>query len=163
MSLKTTDCEMINGTYDCFNGLFKTVVSDRYPLDTTYSYALSHDCKWAFLIPNFILFCQSFSVTNPFSDEFKVLSTDFINYWTLYDCKNIDNGRSKNLFWILSRTSKLNENVKSAVDDLIDKYFDRRGIILVNQNSDLCEQRLWEMNWNLIKKSIFNAPSKFFL
>ena len=79
---------------------------------------------------------------NPFGDEFKILSTDFINYWTLYDCKNIDNGRSKNLFWILSRTPKLNENVKSAVDDLIDKYFDRRGIILVNQNSDLCEQRL---------------------
>ena len=45
-SLNTTDCEMINGTYDCFDGLLKAVISEQFPLNTTYSYALSHDCKF---------------------------------------------------------------------------------------------------------------------
>ena len=49
MSLTSTDCEMRNGTYHCFYGLYKTVISERFPLDTTYTYAFSHDCKLQFL------------------------------------------------------------------------------------------------------------------
>ena len=71
-----------------------------------------------------------------------MLSTDFENYWITFDCKNIDNGRSKNLFWLLSRTPQLNERVKPIVKDLISKYFDPSGIIYYNQNSELCEPRL---------------------
>jgi len=44
MSLKTTDCEIVNGSNICYHGLFKTELSDRFPLDTKYSYTLSH-CK----------------------------------------------------------------------------------------------------------------------
>jgi len=65
---------------------------------------------------------------------------------TVYSCKNIDNGRSQTLFWLMSRTPKLDESVKTTVDDMMDKYFDRKGIVFVNQNSDMCEPRLWEMN-----------------
>ena len=75
-------------------------------------------------------------------DKFKVLSTDFINHLILYECKNIDNGKSQNILWIMSRTPKLDESVKTTVDDMMDKYFDRKGIIFVNQNSDLCGPRL---------------------
>jgi len=32
--------------------------------------------------------------------------------------------------------------VKTTVDDIMNKYFDRKGINIVNQNSDLCEPRL---------------------
>ena len=45
MSLNTADCEMVDGNYECNYGLLKTELSDRFPLDTKYSYALAQDCK----------------------------------------------------------------------------------------------------------------------
>ena len=45
MSLKATDCEMVDGSYECHHGLYTTELSDRFPLDTKYSYASAHDCK----------------------------------------------------------------------------------------------------------------------
>jgi len=45
MSLKTTDCEMVDGKYICYQGLYKTELSDQFPLDTKYTYALEYYCK----------------------------------------------------------------------------------------------------------------------
>lgn len=76
------------------------------------------------------------------NDDFKFLSTDFTNYLTIYDCKNIDNGKSKNLFWLLSRKTTIDDSVKDKVNSLIDQYFDRKGLMNINQNSELCEPRI---------------------
>lgn len=78
----------------------------------------------------------------PANDDFKFLSTDFTNYMMLYDCKNVDNGKSKNLFWIMSRKTTIDDSVEEKVNSLIDTYFDRDGLMIVNQNSELCGLRI---------------------
>ena len=43
MSLRTTDCELINGTYSCFYGILRTNVA---PFGARYSYALLDDGEY---------------------------------------------------------------------------------------------------------------------
>ena len=49
---------------------------------------------------------------------------------------------SKNLFWLLSRKTSVDDSVKEKVNNLIDTYFDRKGLMIINQNSELCEPRI---------------------
>ena len=75
-------------------------------------------------------------------DGFKILSTDYMNYMAMYNCKNIDNGKSKHLFWLTSRKPKLFGRVKSTVDYLLNTHFDRKELVFYNQSSALCEPRI---------------------
>lgn len=45
-SLKSSDCELVNGTYHCLKGIFRTELSDQFPLGFKHSYVFSDDRKY---------------------------------------------------------------------------------------------------------------------
>lgn len=67
--------------------------------------------------------------------NYMVLSTDYENYSIVYNCKNKDE-KSKETFWLLSRTPELNPEVKTAVYEIVDKYFDRSIMKTVDHSSE---------------------------
>lgn len=43
LSMKSSDCELVNGTYHCLKGIFKTEISDQLPLGFRHLYVFSND------------------------------------------------------------------------------------------------------------------------
>lgn len=59
------------------------------------------------------------------------MDTDYDNYAIVYLCDELPMDKSKESFWLLSRTKTLNPSVKEAADGLIDKYFDRKSSVFI--------------------------------
>ena len=43
LSLNSSDCELVNGTYHCLKGIFRTELSNKFPLGFKHSYIFSND------------------------------------------------------------------------------------------------------------------------
>ena len=70
-----------------------------------------------------------------------ILSTDYDNYAIVYYCKNIDDKKSSEFAWLLSREPQLNSAVLNTVDALIDTHFDRSQMYTPDQSAEHCEPR----------------------
>ena len=74
-------------------------------------------------------------------DEFKYLSVDYDDYAVVYNCRNIDENKSVQNVWVVSRTPNLSDNGKSKVHAILDEHFDRSKIKSVKQNPDICDEQ----------------------
>jgi apolipoprotein D and lipocalin family protein len=83
-----------------------------------------------------------FTATN--EANYLVLSTDYTNYSIVYFCKNIDDSKSSQLAWLLSRKPELNmlnPEALATANGLIDTHFDRSKMHQAVQSSEQCDPR----------------------
>lgn len=45
-SLQSSDCELVNGTYHCIEGIFKTELSNKFPLGFKHFYVFTSDSTY---------------------------------------------------------------------------------------------------------------------
>jgi phage/plasmid-associated DNA primase len=89
----------------------------------------------------FILYYH-FAATN--EANYLILSTDYSNYSIVYYCKNINDNKSSQLAWLLSRQpelNKLNPEALATANGLIDTHFDRSKMHQAVQSSEQCDPR----------------------
>lgn len=55
----------------------------------------------------------------------------------VWACEDLEEERSREFGWVLSRTPELPETHVERVDNLIDEHFDRRFIRMTQQNDAL--------------------------
>lgn len=95
----------------------------------------------------YVVYCLKFSyhlthfITANTQSNYWVLSTDYENYSIVFYCKNIDNNKSAQLAWVLSRQPELNPSVQSFVYSLLDKHFVRSEMYKSVQSAEICEPR----------------------
>lgn len=77
-----------------------------------------------------------------------VLYTDYENYGIVYECYNLDGGRSTTNLWISSRRKLLEENFLNEAYEKIKPYFDVNSLIPVYHDEEYCAP--------LISKSVKN-------
>lgn len=56
-------------------------------------------------------------------------------------CTNLPKNKRLEFAWVLSSTPQMDESVRDTVNDLVDKYFDRSEMIVVDQSEETCEPR----------------------
>jgi apolipoprotein D and lipocalin family protein len=91
-------------------------------------------------------FCLSSTLSIAAVNEanYLVLSTDYDNYSIVYYCKNIEENKSSQFAWLLSRQSELNKMSPAALataNGLIDTHFDRSVMHQAVQSSEQCDPR----------------------
>lgn len=84
---------------------------------------------------------DSLSITANTVSNYWILSTDYDNYSIVYYCENIDNNKSKEFAWLISRQPQLNQAVKATADGLIDTHFDRSKMYQTEQSGERCDPR----------------------
>lgn len=73
-----------------------------------------------------------------------ILSTDYDNYSIVYYCKNIEEQKSSQLAWLLSRQPEFKDMspaAKTTANTLIDTHFDRSKMHHAVQSSEQCDPR----------------------
>lgn len=70
-----------------------------------------------------------------------VLSTDYDNYSIVYFCMNVEDNKSREFAWLLSRQPQLSPAVKATADSLIDAHFDRSKMYQAEQSAERCDPR----------------------
>ncbi|CRK98734.1 CLUMA_CG012145, isoform A [Clunio marinus] len=110
---------LANTTLHCTNGAAKASEPDHVPLEGKLNVAF---------------FNRPANVSN-----YWVLSTDYDNYSIVYYCKNIDDNKSRELAWLLSRKpllDQLDETVKTTALGLIETHFDRSKMYESDQSAE---------------------------
>lgn len=72
------------------------------------------------------------------------MSTDYDNYAIVYYCRNIEDNKSSEFAWLLSRKpqlSELNPTVRATAEGLIDTHFDRSKMYQAEQSDEQCSPR----------------------
>lgn len=58
--------------------------------------------------------------------NYYILGTDYFQYAVGWGCENLEDDRSREFVWVLSRTPELPESYTPRVDAYIDEHFERR-------------------------------------
>lgn len=66
--------------------------------------------------------------------NYAVLATDYETFSIVYDCIDMEDGRSTEAFYLLSQSPTLPASVERTVNNLIDQYFDRNLALTVFQS-----------------------------
>lgn len=69
-----------------------------------------------------------FYLIEPNLSNYWVLSTDYANYAFVVSCMNLQDNRSLESFWLLSRSFTLTPTIRARADELVDKHLERRRI-----------------------------------
>ncbi|XP_062557077.1 uncharacterized protein LOC134221928 [Armigeres subalbatus] len=77
-----------------------------------------------------------------------VLDTDYENYSVVWSCESVEENRSRESFWLLSRSRQLSqdEQVEEKVNDIIQKYIDPEQIRITDQSEDRCPDFLFTLS-----------------
>ena len=70
-----------------------------------------------------------------------ILSTDYDNYSIVYFCMNVEDNKSREFAWLLSRDPQLQPAVKTTAEALIDAHFDRSKMYQAEQSAERCDPR----------------------
>lgn len=94
------------------------------------------------LLNNFLLSASTFlSLSANNVSNYWILSTDYDNFAIVYFCTNIEDNKSREFAWVLSRQPQIASSVKLAVDILITAHFDRTAMYEAEQSDTSCEPR----------------------
>lgn len=70
-----------------------------------------------------------------------VLTSDYENYYIAHACVDNNDGTSKQMAWLYSRTTELSEAVKEEVESKIAQHFQPKALFAVYQKEDFCAPR----------------------
>lgn len=65
--------------------------------------------------------------------NYRILDTDYSNYLVMFNCVQASPLLKVEYFWVMSRKPQFYPEVPVAVDDIIDKYFERERIHVTKQ------------------------------
>jgi apolipoprotein D and lipocalin family protein len=125
-------------TLSCKTGQAVLAEPDHVPLEGKLTVSFPHRRKvdWTYQQS---LIAYLIAATN--ASNYLVLSTDYDNYSIVYFCRNIEDNKSSEYAWILSRQPQLNQAAKATADGLIDAHFDRSEMYAAEQSGERCEPR----------------------
>lgn len=72
----------------------------------------------------------------------KFLYADYDNFAIAYDCKNIENGKSVEMFWLVTTKPNIDDTVKDKIDEYIDTHFDRKAIKFNLHERNFCKNKI---------------------
>lgn len=72
------------------------------------------------------------------TSNYYVLGTDYFQYAVGWACEDLDDNRSREFAWVLSRNPELPEEYEERVDAYIDEFFDREFIRDTAQDGITC-------------------------
>lgn len=56
--------------------------------------------------------------------NYNIIATDYDHYSIIWDCQNLDNGRSNEDAWVLSKDQRLDESVQAEVQRYLAQYLE---------------------------------------
>lgn len=78
--------------------------------------------------------CVIFSEPN--SNNYNVLATDYDNYAVVWSCSEIILNRHAEFLWVLTRDPFVeSDQIQDKIDDVLDAYFERDSIRVTYQGS----------------------------
>ncbi|XP_055605082.1 uncharacterized protein LOC129753306 [Uranotaenia lowii] len=75
----------------------------------------------------------------PKDSNYWIMDTDYDNYAIIYSCKNLSDSTSAEAAWVLSKQRTLKPEVRSHVDELVDKHLSRADMRVTEQSQSICK------------------------
>ncbi|KAL7033667.1 hypothetical protein ACKWTF_007670 [Chironomus riparius] len=79
----------------------------------------------------------TFDANQPNLSNYWVLSTDYSNYAFVVSCMNLQDNRSLESFWLLSRSFTLSPTIRARADELIARNLEASRIRKTNQDNQM--------------------------
>lgn len=85
---------------------------------------------------NSIKFILSQIIPDPDRSNYWILSTDYINYSIVVNCRAKDENKSIESYWLLSRTPQVSEEGRKIADEIINNKLDKSRIRITVQDAE---------------------------
>lgn len=70
--------------------------------------------------------------------NYYILGTDYFNYAVGWGCEDLENNRSREYAWALTRLPQITEEVQAKVDVYIEEFLDPQFWRVTEQSDEIC-------------------------